>query len=79
MTHTEHVRLHFKGRPRSEEVKRKISEAKKGLPRSQETKKKLSEATKGRTWVNDGIISLMVYPDEIPSGFRLGRIYRRKA
>ena len=48
-------------------------------------KKRLSEihagnkTAKGRVWVNNGIISLMVFPDEIPPGFRQGRIYRRKA
>lgn len=38
----------LKGKKRSEETKRKISEAKKGRPRSEETKKKLSEANKGK-------------------------------
>ena len=48
-------------------------------------KKRLSEihagnkTAKGRVWVNDGVISLMVRPGEIPPGFRPGRIYRRKA
>lgn len=66
-----HPRGKYKIRQSAEEraaMREKLSEARAG-----------NEIAKGRTWVNDGIISLMVYPDEIPSGFKLGRIYRRKA
>lgn len=42
----EHRRLHFKGKPRSEEWSKKISEAKKGKPRSEETKRRMSEGRK---------------------------------
>lgn len=37
-----------KGKPKSEEHKKKIAEARKGKPKSEETKKKLSEAMKGK-------------------------------
>ena len=37
-----------KGKPKSEETRKKISEANKGKPKSEETKKKMSEANKGK-------------------------------
>ena len=54
LTISEHQFLHQKGKPRSEETKKKMSEAKKGnkynlgKKHSEETKKKLSEAAKGK-------------------------------
>lgn len=55
MTRAEHTRLHKKGSKRSEEYKRKISEALKGEKHplygthlSEETKKKISDACKGK-------------------------------
>ena len=32
---------------------------------------------KGRIYVNNGKITKMVYPDEIPDGFKKGRLYKR--
>ena len=49
MKHSEHASLHQKGKPRSAETKKKISEAAKGKHRSDETKKKMGEAQKGHT------------------------------
>lgn len=43
----EHTILHLKGKRRSEETKRKISESLKGRKQSEETKRKISEAKKG--------------------------------
>ena len=64
LTPLEHNRLHNKGKPgwnkgkpHSEEAKRKISEALKGKklgPMTEETKKKLSEAMKGKPSGNKG-------------------------
>ena len=51
MTALDHKRLHNKGKSRSEETKKKLSEALKGRkcgPHSDETKKKISEANKGK-------------------------------
>lgn len=55
LTNSEHVSLHNKGKLRSEEAKKRISEAhkgnqpwNKGKPCSEETKKKISEANKGK-------------------------------
>ena len=55
LTPEEHKRLHMKGVTRSEETKKKISEANKGritwnkgLTLSEETRKKMSEAKKGK-------------------------------
>ena len=56
LTPEEHKRLHMKGVTRSEETRRKLSEAKKGrtsnrkgVTLSAETRKKMSEAKKGHT------------------------------
>ena len=54
MKHSEHASLHQKGKQKSEETKKKMSESKKGnkynlgKKHSEETKKKLSEAAKGK-------------------------------
>lgn len=51
MSNFEHKRLHHIGTHLSDEIKRKISNAKKGkpgAPRSEETRKKMSESRKGR-------------------------------
>lgn len=55
LTHSEHLRLHKKGKnhhlygkQRSDETKKKIGKANKGQHRSEETKLKISEAKKGR-------------------------------
>ena len=46
LTTSEHNTLHHKGKHRSEETKKKLSEANKGKKLSEETKKKLREAKK---------------------------------
>ena len=46
---------HFKGKPHSEEIKRKISEGNKGKIFSLETRKKMSEARKGKVPWNKGM------------------------
>ena len=48
LTISEHTTLHNKGKRRSEETKKKMSEALKGRQFSEETRKKMSEALKGR-------------------------------
>ena len=55
LTHAEHMRLHWKGKPRTEESRKRMSEAKKGksTPRkgvtlSEETRRKMSESLKGK-------------------------------
>ena len=55
LTHAEHMRLHWKGKQRTEETRIKISEAKKGKPSprkgvtlSDDTRKKMSESLKGK-------------------------------
>ena len=49
LTQKEHISLHKKGVPLSEEAKQKMSIAKKGRHLSEETKKKMSESLKGKT------------------------------
>ena len=36
-------------------------------------------ANRGTVWINDGKVSKKCYPEDIPSGFKLGRIYKRKS
>lgn len=85
MTELEHKRLHnvgkgMKGKPHSEEWKRKMSEARKGKPKSEEwkrkmkghivseeTKRKMSESHKGKHWFNNGEICTRCF--ECPEGF----------
>lgn len=52
LTKLEHSRLHYKGKPLSEETKRKMSEAHKNM--SEETKRKMSEFRKGKPSPNKG-------------------------
>ena len=47
MKHSEHASLHQKGKPKSEETKKKMSEAQKGRFVSEETRNKISETLKG--------------------------------
>lgn len=69
---------HALGYKHSEEIKKKISEARKGKPRSEETKKKIADANKGNKnvrgtrWYNNGKISKRA--KECPDGFVPGRI-----
>ena len=79
MKHGEHSILHNKGKPKSEETKKKISEAQKGEKNSmygkqlsEETKKKMGEAHKGKLWFNNGIINIRA--KECPPGFVPGRL-----
>ena len=73
-----------KGKPKSEEHKKKIGESNKGKRHSEETKKKMSEAhkmsgsakgntnTKGKHWYNNGKINIMA--KECPDGFVPGML-----
>ena len=67
-----------KGKPKSEETKKKMREAQKGKPKSEEHKKKISEAAKGNTkvkgkhWYNNGKINKRA--KECPPGFIPGRL-----
>lgn len=68
-----------KGKPRSEETKKKISEARRGEKHpmygkhhSEETRNKTSEAMKGKHWFNNG--EKCVRARECPPGFVPGRI-----
>ena len=65
-----------KGKPKSEETRRKMREAQKGKnigkKRSEETRKKMGEARKGRHWYNNGKENKFCY--ECPEGFTPGRL-----
>ena len=75
LTHSEHSKMHNKGKKLSEETKRKLSEAHKRENLSEETKRKISEALKVKIWINNGVISKRVQCDEdIPEGFSRGRL-----
>lgn len=53
LTPAEHTRLHWKGKQRSSETRRKMSEANKGKHLSDETCRKLSEAMKGKKFSDE--------------------------
>ena len=79
LTRREHMSLHRKGKPMSEESKKKMAEAKKGKPKSAETRKKMRGAQKGKNiwikgtrWYNNGKINIRA--KECPDGFVPGRI-----
>ena len=84
LTSREHSSFN-KGKKRSEETKKKLSEASKGnkyalgCKRSEETRKKIREANKGKNiwtrgthWYNNGKVNTM--SKECPPGFVLGKI-----
>lgn len=61
LTHAEHSRMHNKGRPKSEEARRRMSEAKKGRPNgwigrrhSEEARRRMSDALSGEKNPNFG-------------------------
>ena len=56
----------------SEETRKKMSDRMKSIPHL----RKLSEAIKGRIWVTNGIDSKFVFIDEIPDGYKKGRIMK---
>lgn len=73
------------GKKCSEESKRKMSKAKKGITPwnkgkkenlSEESKRKMREAKKGKIWINNGVDSKFVFIDEIPDGYKKGRIMK---
>ena len=79
MKNSEHQFLHKKGKPKSEEIKKKMSDAHKGKQFSEETKKKMSEARKGKNiwtkchhWYNNGEINIRA--KECPDGFVPGKL-----
>lgn len=85
LTNSEHISLHMKGIPKSEEHKKKLSDAKKNMSEetrkkmseskknmSDETKKKFSEVKIGMKFWNNGIKS--VRARECPEGFEPGRL-----
>ena len=53
LTKSEHRALPHKGKHRSEETKRKISEARKGMKLSEEARRKMSEAQKGKIFTEE--------------------------
>jgi hypothetical protein len=65
------------GRSLSKETKQKISKARKGKPGlllTKEAKQKISDANKGRSHYNNGIVSKMFFPNDVPDGFVKGRL-----
>ena len=88
LTAVEHMSLHKKGKPKSEEHRKKLSEANKGKPVwnkgkkfSEETRNKIGEANKGKNtwtkwtrWYNNGKINIM--SKDCPPGFVPGRLQK---
>ena len=85
LTHSEHTIIHKKGKGRSEETKRKMSESKKGNKNmlgkhhTEDVKRKISDSFKDRIWINNGVVNKFVkINSEIPEGFIRGRLKWKK-
>jgi hypothetical protein len=68
--------------PHSDESRRKRSEMLKGkVPvwmHTPEIKQRAGARRKGRVWITDGTASRTIMPeDELPDGWRFGRLYKR--
>lgn len=63
----------------SAEKRAAISKVHKGKTLSDEHKAAISKGSKGKIWVTDGANSAMVFPDDIPEGFTLGRVFSEEA
>jgi hypothetical protein len=61
----------------SQETLEKMSIAKKSRYSNKDARMKQAY-NKNKVWINDGIYSKMCFPTEIPEGFSLGRIKRKK-
>ena len=79
LTSREHKSLHQKGKKLSEEIKKKLSEAKEGehhpmygKKHSEEARKKIGETMKGMRWFNNGKINIRA--KECPDGFTPGQL-----
>ena len=64
LTRSEHTKLHGFKRTFTKETREKLSES----------RKRQVPPSKGKIWINNGVISKMVSPDNIPIGFVKGRI-----
>lgn len=50
----------------------------KGQTHPQETRDTLSKKKKGRIWVTNGKTDMMVFPDDVPDGYKRGRVRQNK-
>ena len=66
------------GKKRSEETKKKLSEAHKGLHTGDKNpmygKRGKDSPMYGKVWINNGVEAKLVYPSEIPNGYTKGRL-----
>lgn len=74
LTHSEHNRLHRKGKHRSDKTRHKISESHKGKHPSNKTRKKMSEARKGIQYSEETRQKM----SEAQKGKNLSEEHRRK-
>lgn len=79
LSKSEHISLHTKSKPKSDEARQNMSDAHKGqhawnrgISCSEEQKKKQSDAIKGRKWWNNGIKETRAF--KCPEGFVSGRL-----
>tara|TARA_R110002050_G_C8714617_1_gene495851 strand:- start:45 stop:620 length:576 start_codon:yes stop_codon:yes gene_type:complete len=75
-THSSNISKGRKGIKFSKEQLKNMSLCQKGKKATKETKDKMSKAIVGRIHVNNGVLSKMVYPNDIPNGFVKGRLKR---
>jgi len=79
------MRNSMEGKHQSEYQKQRTSEVHKGKINSTETRAKISKSRKGKNlnnngasgykWYNDGTVD--VFAKECPTGFKIGRLYKR--
>ena len=65
------------GRCRTPEERKKISESRIGLKLSDDHKRKIGDSGRGRIWINNGIKSKMIYPNEFSDYLKLGYVKGR--
>ena len=47
-----------------------------GKNHSEETKQKIAKKRHGKIYVNNGVINKVVLPNEIPEGFKIGKLLK---
>ena len=66
------------GRVLDEATKKKIGDTQRGKTLTKEHANNIRNVVKGRMHVTDGVSNKFVYPEDIPAGFKPGRIVKRE-
>lgn len=62
--HSEHIRMHHKGKKRPSEVVKKVADSNRGHKRTQEQRKRISDSHKGQIPPNKGVHGVYHHTDE---------------